>query len=77
MEKSNKRRYTLMVISFLFLLVATFVTVYNFKDTRAELGLGFIEDENLRECISNTNVNSIDEITSLTCVNNSCVAKKS
>lgn len=36
MEKSNKRRYTLMVISFLFLLVATFVTVYNFKDTRAE-----------------------------------------
>ena len=36
MEKSNKRRYTLIVISFLFLLVATFVTVYNFKDTRAE-----------------------------------------
>ena len=36
MEKSNKRRYTLMVISFLFLLVATFVTVYNFKNTRAE-----------------------------------------
>ena len=36
MEKSNKRRYTLMVISFLFLLVATVVTVYNFKDTRAE-----------------------------------------
>ena len=36
MEKSNKRRYTLMVISFLFLLVATFVTIYNFKDTRAE-----------------------------------------
>ena len=69
MEKSNKRRYTLIVISFLFLLVATFVTVYNFKDTRAELSLGFIEDENLRECISNTNVNSIDEITSLTCVN--------
>ena len=47
MEKSNKRRYTLIVISFLFLLVATFVTVYNFKDTRAELSLGFIEDENL------------------------------
>ena len=69
MEKSNKRRYTLIVISFLFLLVATFVTVYNFKDTRAELSLGFIEDENLRECISNTNVNSIDEITSLTCTN--------
>ena len=36
MEKSNKRRYTLMVISFLFLLIATFVTVYNFKNTRAE-----------------------------------------
>lgn len=36
MEKSNKRRYTLMVISFLFLLVATVVTVYNFKNTRAE-----------------------------------------
>lgn len=36
MERSNKRRYTLMVISFLFLLVATFVTVYNFKNTRAE-----------------------------------------
>ena len=36
MEKLNKRRYTLMVISFLFLLVATFVTVYNFKNTRAE-----------------------------------------
>ena len=48
MEKSNKRRYTLMVISFLFLLVATFVTVYNFKNTRAE-ETDAVEDPTIKE----------------------------
>ena len=31
----NKRRNVIIMISFLFLVVATFVTVYNFKDTKA------------------------------------------
>lgn len=53
MEKSNKRRYTLMVISFLFLLVATFVTVYNFKNTRAE-GTDAVESSTIKESIKAT-----------------------
>lgn len=53
MEKSNKRRYTLMVISFLFLLVATFVTVYNFKDTRAE-ETDAVESSTIKESINAT-----------------------
>ncbi len=55
MEKLNKRRYTLMVISFLFLLVATFVTVYNFKNTRAEETDAAVKISTIATCKGNGN----------------------
>jgi hypothetical protein len=54
-EKLNKRRYTLMVISFLFLLVATFVTVYNFKNTRAEETDAAVKISTIATCKGNGN----------------------